>query len=292
MGYDLGMQENLSVTNGAIQAPNATAARPAASKAPPVLVRVPTRHNTKLRELLCRINADRELITLWRTANINSVDRMARSDHGRVHVQIVANIALRLLRMLIDAGVEAGVVKDYGLTNEDAELVVILAAVLHDVGIGVHRTDHEQHSLWVASPKVKELLDGLYEIEERTVIWAETMHAIISHNKDVECLTLEAGVVKVADALDMSKGRSRIPFEAGTVNMHSLSAAAIERVSISKGEARPIRVKIDMTNSSGIFQIDDLLKSKLATSGLRDYFEVEASITSEEERRLVQVFRL
>jgi metal-dependent HD superfamily phosphatase/phosphodiesterase len=47
---------------------------------------------------------------------------------------------------------------------------------------------------------------------------------------DGEPLALEAGILRVADALDMAKGRSRIPFEAGSVSMHSLSAAAIDEV--------------------------------------------------------------
>lgn len=256
------------------------------------LIRVPSRHNANLATILERVNADRELITLWRCANVNSVDRMNRSDHGRVHVQIVANIALKLLRLLLDAGVQPGVVRNYGLTNADAEVVVFLAAVLHDVGIAVHRSEHEHHSLWVAAPKAKELMSGLYDIEHQTIIWSEAMHAIVAHNKEIEALTPEAGVVKIADALDMSKGRSRIPFESGSVNMHSLSAAAIDKVSITKGETRPIRVLVDMTNSAGIFQIDELLKEKIATSGLRDQVEVVATVESAEERRLVQVFRL
>ena len=255
-------------------------------------IRVPARHNQRLATLLQRVNQDRELITLWRCANVNSVDRMDRTDHGRVHVQIVANIALKLLRMLIEAGVQPGVVRNFELTNDDAEVVVFLAAVLHDIGIAVHRSEHERHSLFVAAPKAKELLDGLYDVEERTIIWSETMHAIISHNRDVSCLTVEAGVVKVADALDMTKGRSRIPFESGKVNIHSLSAAAIERVAIEKGEERPIRIAVDMSNSAGIFQIDELLKGKLATSGLGPYLEVVGTVDAEEEKRLVQVFRI
>ena len=107
--------------------------------------------------------------------------------------------------------------------------------MLHDVGIAVHRQDHEQHSLFVASPKAKELLAGLYDMEQSTIIWAETMHAIIAHNRSVTCLTVEAGVAKVADALDMSKGRSRIPFEAGQVNIHSISAAAVDKVTLGQG---------------------------------------------------------
>lgn len=256
------------------------------------LIRIPTRHNHNLTTLLERVNADRELITLWRAANVNSVDRMNRSDHGRVHVQIVANIALKLLRLLIDAGVPPSVAQNYALGNEEAEVVVFLAAVLHDVGIAVHRSEHEHHSLWVAAPKAKELLGDLYDIETRTILWSEVMHAIVAHNREVNALTVEAGVVKVADALDMSKGRSRITFEGGSVNMHSLSAAAIERVVIAKGETRPIRVLVEMGNSAGIFQIDELLKNKLSTSGLRDQIEVVATVDSPEERRLVQVFRL
>lgn len=255
-------------------------------------IRVPTRHNATLAALLERINADRELINLWRCANVNSVDRAGRSDHGRVHVQIVANIALKVLRQLTEAGVRPSVVKDYGLANDDAEVVVVLASLLHDVGIAVHRHEHEHHSLFVASPKAKELLDGVYDIEPRTILWSEIMHAIIGHHRDETCLTVEAGVVKVADALDMAKGRSRIPFESGKVNIHSLSAAAIDRVIIEQGDDRPVRITINMTNSAGIFQVDELLKHKLSTSGLAGHIEVIATIHGEQEKRLVEVFRL
>ncbi len=268
-------------------------ATPAAPADPAVaLIRVPARHNPKLVELMARVNRDRELITLWRCANVNSVDRMGRSDHGRVHVQIVANVALKLLRALQEAGVQASIVRNYELGADDAEVVVFLAAVLHDVGIAVHRAEHEHHSLFVAAPKAKELLDGLYDVEQRTIVWAEAMHAIISHNRDVPCLTVEAGVVKVADALDMSKGRSRIPFENGQVNIHSLSAAAIERVTIGRGDERPIRIAVAMNDSAGIFQIDELLKGKLATSGLGAYVEVVGTVDPAQAKRLVEVFRL
>jgi len=90
----------------------------------------------------------------------------------------------------------------------------------------------------------------------------------------------------------MAKGRSRIPFERGRVSMHSLSAAAIEDVTISDGDDRPIKIEILMNNSSGIFQVDGLLKAKLRGSGLEPYVEVVAHIDTETERRLVQVYRL
>ncbi len=90
----------------------------------------------------------------------------------------------------------------------------------------------------------------------------------------------------------MAKGRSRIPFERGRVSMHSLSAAAIEDVEIRDGEEKPVLVEIHMNNSSGIYQVDGLLKAKLRGSGLEPYVEVVAHIDTEAEKRLVPVYRL
>jgi uncharacterized protein len=90
----------------------------------------------------------------------------------------------------------------------------------------------------------------------------------------------------------MAKGRSRIPFERGRVSIHSLSAAAIEDVVIADGDERPIKIEIVMNNSSGIYQVDGLLKAKLRGSGLEPYVEVIAHIDTEAEKRLVPVYRL
>src|SRR5437764_12597591 len=106
--------------------------------APAGPVRLPTRHNPTLAAVLERVNADEELFALWRCSNVNAVDRLAMSDHGPVHVRIVSNIALRLLRLLMSQGIEAAAVRDYHLTPHDAEVIVVLAALLHDVGMSIH----------------------------------------------------------------------------------------------------------------------------------------------------------
>jgi hypothetical protein len=205
-------------------------------------------------------------------------------------VRIVANIALRLLRLLFDANIEASVVKDYNLHRADAEVIVVLAAALHDIGISVHRDDHEHFSLMLAAPKAREIIAPLYEEPERTIIVSEALHAIIAHEWENTCLTLEAGCLKVADALDMSKGRSRIAFQAGKLDIHSVSAAAINQVTISKGTTRPIHIDIQMNNSAGIFQVDELLKRKLDHSSIKSYVDVVASIEGETETRIVPVY--
>lgn len=253
---------------------------------------VPARHNPRLQALVERINADEELWQLWRCANVNVVDRLGMNDHGEIHIRIVANAALKLLRLLRDAGHAPGVVVHHHLTPEDAEMVVVLAAALHDLGISIHRDNHEEFSLPLANLKAKELLTGLYPIRERTIIVSEVLHAIIAHHGDVRCLTLEAGVLKVADALDMTEGRSRIPFEAGSSNIHAVSAAAIDEVTLKKGEGRPVRVEIRMSNSAGIFQVSELLRHKLAHSTLARLVEVVARVESDTEKRLLPLYTL
>jgi hypothetical protein len=255
-------------------------------------INVPPRANRTLRVLVERVNADSQLKAWWHVANINAVKRLEINDHSWVHIQIVANIGLKLLRQLVKNGVDPGVVRDYGMSREDAEVVVALGAFLHCIGMAVHRDRHEDWSLFLAEPKMRELLDGLYEEPDLTVICSEVLQAITSHREYGRPLTLESGILRVADALDMAEGRSRIPFQHGRVSIHSLSAAAIEGVEIKDGEKAPVLIEITMNNSSGIYQVDELLKAKLRGSGLEPYVEVVARIDTEAEKSLIPLYRL
>jgi len=255
-------------------------------------IRVPVRANRKLRTVVDRVNKDDQVKGWWHVANVNAVARMEINDHSWVHIQIVTNIALKLLRQLTKHGVEPNVVRDYGYDRDDAEVIVALTALTHCVGMAVHRHGHEDFSLFLAEPKLRTLLDGIYDEPDRTVVVSEVLQGIISHRSDGQPLTLEAGILRVADALDMEQGRSRIPFARGSISIHSLSAAAIEDVAIKDGEQRPVLIEITMNNSSGIYQIDSLLKAKLQGSGLEPYVEVVARIDTEAEKRLVPIYRL
>src|SRR5690606_28359475 len=153
----------------------------------------------RLHEVIERVNADDELYALWVAANVNAMERLGMTDHGPVHVKLVMNIAVKLLRMLVEAGVSPSVVTNYGLAPEDAEVVVALAALLHDVGMSIHRSDHEMYSLFVAQSKLRELLDGIYDTATATILRSEILHAIIAHRSGGSPFTLEAGIVRVAD---------------------------------------------------------------------------------------------
>ena len=256
------------------------------------ILSIPVRGNRKLEAVIGFVDGDTELQTLWKCANVLAIDRMGYNDHGPVHVKIVANRALKMLRMLVESGVEPSIKADYGMDVEDAEVVVVLASIMHDLGMAVVREMHEVYSVQLAQGILRRCLPAIYAPEEATIVSSEVLHAIVSHHESNRPLTIEAGIVKVADALDMERGRARIPFEAGKVNIHSVSALSIEKVSIDEGGEKPITIRIEMSNPAGIFQVDNLLGAKIKGSGIEDYIHVEAIIGEGKGRRLVERFEI
>jgi uncharacterized protein len=254
-------------------------------------VHAPSRGNRRLEQLLEAVNGDLQVKAWWHAAAVNA-ERLGMSDHSWVHIQVVTNIALRLARLLFRRGVVPSVVADHGMSERDAEVVIVAAALFHCVGMSIHRTDHEAYSLFLTADKLNGLLAGIYEEPERSIVVAEAMHGIISHRSKGKPFTIEGSIVRVADALDMAKGRSRVPFEQGHHNIHSLSAYAIESVKISPGRDKAVRVEIEMNNSAGIFQVDEGLGTKLRNTPLAEHIEVVARIEAEHEQRLLPVFRI
>ena len=67
---------------------------------------------------------------------------------------------------------------------------------------------------------------------------------------------------------------------------------SIEKVEVVEGGKKPITIKIRMSDSAGVFQIDELLKPRIEISGLKDYFHVVAEITREREERIIEKFEI
>lgn len=257
-------------------------------------ITVPAKNNKLLKKALDKVNANKELFTLWRVTNVNAIDRMKFSDHGPIHVQIVANIALRLARILHNNKIKTSIEMDYKLSYQHAEVVVFLASLLHDVGMSISRKQHEEFSLILANDLLKDLLDFM-PTEERTIIKSEILHSIIAHRKGGDAQTIEAGIVRIADALDMSEGRIRYAYEKmGEKNIHAVSAAAINGVDINEGKKDTgiIQIVIRMNNSAGLFQIDDLMAGKIKGTGLENYITVKAYIDGETEKKLIEEYTI
>lgn len=223
------------------------------------------------------LRRDPEVASLLEMSNIMAVSRLGYNDHGLMHAEIVAGAALELLERLVECGVVPTAIRDGTAENEDeCRAVVVFAAFLHDVGNSVHREMHEAIGVLLARDIVDRLLPKVLEgVGDRVYrLRQEVLHTIYATAYDARCLTVEAGVVKVADGLDMSEGRARIPYELGKVDMHSVSALSIKRVDIEEGGSRPIRIVVGADDMAGLFQIEQVLLPKIKTSGLEEYVEV------------------
>lgn len=213
----------------------------------------------------------------WDMANYIAVAKLGYNDHGDIHVKIAAANALKMLRLLIDNGILTSVVKERAGDEDDAHLIVLAGALLHDIGNQVHRENHNMAGVYLAIPLLNRLLPKIYEDEETLYeIRGHILHCIYSHEFEIKDLTEEAALVGIADGTDMTKGRGRLAFDKGNVNIHTVSALSIEKVEITKGEERPIRIMIEICNSAGVFQIQETLGRKIVGGPLEEYFEVVA----------------
>ena len=232
------------------------------------------------------LESDEEVQTLLRMANVMAVTRLRYNDHGPVHSRIVAGSALELFEVLRQE-VQPSIVRDSVGTEEDSRVVVLCGAYLHDIGNSVHRESHHAHSYYLSIPILTRLLGEVYSTKQHLFrVRQEILHSLYAHDDKVQCLTMEAGIAKIADGTDMAEGRARFPYLTGKVDMHSLSALAIKKVEILRGSVRPVKLLIDMTNPAGVFQMEWILETKLSTSGLQEYVEVSAQQDGKELKEL------
>ncbi|PSQ52461.1 phosphohydrolase [Halobacteriales archaeon SW_8_65_20] len=245
----------------------------------------------RLNDVLETVTDDEEIQAYLEAQNVNPVTRKGYNDHGAKHVEIVRDRALCLYDLLKEQGVEFNGASEQGLNERDEPVIVALAATLHDIGHVVHRDDHPYYSIPLAADVLERFLPSFYETPDRVRLTGEILHAILCHHTEEEPLTLEAGVVRVADALDMERGRSRIPYERGGRGINTLSSQAIEGVTLTN-EVDRVVVEIEMTDAAGVYQVDELLTAKLRESGLESHVRVVAINTHDGDDRLVERIEL
>lgn len=238
---------------------------------------------SRLAKMFDLLEKDLEVQNYLRMSNVMAVDRLMYNDHGPVHSRITSGSALEIFDLLCEK-VEPTTVKNGVCSAEDAKLVVLCGAYLHDIGNSVHRDAHEIHGCYIAHRILDRLLPKVYLSNEALPVRlkCEILHAIFSHDEKVHCLSVEAGASKVADGTDMAEGRARIPYRTGKIDIHSLSAIAIKKVEIVKGAERPVRILVHMDNPAGVFQIENVMQQKIETSGIHDLVEVVAIHKGEE----------
>ena len=235
---------------------------------------------------------DEELQVSQEYANTVSILRLGYNDHGPVHMRTVAMNAMIMLRLLRQAEVKTSLEKEASGDFEDSLTAVVCASLLHDLGMGVGRQDHELHSAYLALPILNRILQQAYagNLQKQVMIRALTVEGITGHMGVRTIHSLEAGVVQVADGCDMTKGRARIPIALGmaqktTGHIHQYSANSIEGVQINAGQEKPIRIEVFMSNESGIFQVEEVLLRKIDGSTAKPHIELYAQVREDEARQ-------
>lgn len=240
----------------------------------------------KVEKMFRLLENDVEVQSCLRMANVMAVERLMYNDHGPVHSRIASGSALEIFDLLTKK-VTPTTVKNDVCSVEDAKVVVLCGAYLHDVGNIIHRVDHHIHGCVIANPILDRLLKEVYPEDPALSVRlkSEILHSIFAHDEEVECLSVEAGTAKVADGTDMAEGRARIPYRTGKVDIHSLSALSITKVEIERGDKKPVQILVSMDNPAGVFQIEQVLERKIKTSGIQDLVEVIALEKGVEIRR-------
>jgi uncharacterized protein len=237
------------------------------------------------------IASDAETRANWDMANYFTVSKLSYNDHGETHARVVAANGLLILDLLNNARLVPDVVRSGAGDEDDACAVVVAACLLHDIGNQVNRSWHELMGVVLALPILDRLMPPLYgDIERRIELRSFILHAIHSHDLTPPPLTFEAAIVALADGTDVTRGRGHAPFELGKVDIHSVSALAIDQVRIGPGEKRPVEITVTMNNSAGIFQIEDTLTRRLRGSPLAPYVTVVARTRadSNQDTRIIQ----
>jgi len=247
----------------------------------------------KAHKLWCLLKEDAEVNACWDMADYIAVAKLGYNDHGEVHAKIVAANALKMLDLLLSAGILPDIMKEKAGDEDDAHLVVMAGGLLHDIGNQVHRRDHPLHSVYLAISILNRLLPLIYE--DREVMYevrGHILHTIYAHGAEVSDLTIEAALVGIADGTDMTKGRGRLAFDTGNINIHTVSALSIENVEIVEGEDRPIEIRIKMNNSAGVFQVQETLVPKISRGPLEKYVDIVAVTIPEGDKDTRIVKRL
>ena len=222
---------------------------------------------------------DDEVAAYWRMANYFTVRHLGMNDHGETHAKIATASALTILDLLQKAGITPDVVESGAGSGDDAALIVLSAMLCHDFGNAIHREAHQDISVPLAHTVLSRLLPSIYpNIGQRTEILSFILSAIYTHHAEPLPLTKEAAMVCIGDSSDMTKGRGRMAFDSGSITIHTVSALSIERVDIISGEERPVEIRIMMSNSAGIYQVQEILGRKVTVGPLKDYVDVIALV--------------
>lgn len=248
------------------------------------------KNNPVCLKLVRYLFADDELQEMQDYANNVSIRRLGFNDHGPVHMRQVVGNAIKMLNILHDSGIQTSLEKEETGTFEDSMCAVILAGLMHDLGMAIGRQGHEEMSVLLAQPIIDRALMHVFpdNLHKRVIIKSVATEAIIGHMSSRKIHSVEAGIMLIADGCDMTKGRARIPMSINSAprvgDIHKYSANAINRIGIHHGQKKPIKIDIEMSGDVGFFQIEEVLLTKIDSSPAKQYIELYAGVAGQERK--------
>ncbi|MBQ8886558.1 MAG: hypothetical protein IJY61_02540 [Candidatus Gastranaerophilales bacterium] len=242
-------------------------------------------------EIVKYLFADEELQEMQEYANNVSIKRLGYNDHGPVHMKQVTSNSIKMLNILHEAGIRTSLEEEEIGSFEDSMCGVVIACLMHDLGMMIGRQGHEEMSVRLAIPLIDRTLLKFFpnDMHKRVVIKSLAIESIIGHMATRKIHSLEAGIILIADGCDMTKGRARIPMALNTHpkvgDIHKYSASAITRVKIYHGETKPIKIDVEMATEVGFFQVEEVLFTKIESSTVKPFVELYAGVTGEERKQ-------
>lgn len=235
---------------------------------------------------------DPEIQALQEYANIVSIKRLGYNDHGPVHMRKATLNTITMFHLLHEAGIKMNLEKERVGSAEDSLVGVIMASLMHDMGMTIARDSHEFLSIQIATPFIEKVLAAVYKDDDynlKAAVRSIAIEGIFGHMATHKIHSLEAGLVLIGDGSDMEKGRARIPTILSSKvrpgDIHRTSASAIQKVRIRKGEEKPICIEVEMTASVGFFQIEEVFFPKINISPVKPYIELYAGVVDREMLR-------
>ncbi len=233
----------------------------------------------KLSNVIEYLINNEEINALLSKANDNMIGRMSYTDHGRIHAKITALNSLKIMSLL---NIKPTIIKERDGNIEDSLITIVIASWLHDTGCAVNRDDHELTGVIITQPIIKRILKGVYEDTSKiTKLSTFINEAILCHMTTHHSTSIEAGIVCIADGLDITKGRARFSYTHGDRDIHDFSAMSIQRVELKK--SRKIEIHVHMNTPAGIFQVERVLLKKLESTILRNHFKIIVHIKGDKE---------
>ena len=200
---------------------------------------------------------DTEIQAVQDFANKVSITRLGFNDHGPVHMRTVCHNALRMLKLLYNAGIPTSLQREQVGSFDDSVTAVALASFCHDFGMTIGRQDHELYSGILAYNIIDRILQKNLpderDLMRRVVIRSTAMEGILGHMGTRKIHSIEAGIILIADGCDMTKGR-------------------------------PIQIVVQMSAEVGFFQIEEVLLPKINSSPAKEYIELFACVEGSEPK--------